>query len=111
MKFITIILFWLDYRCDVSKESDWVSMWDHCETCFEGKVEVLVNNAGLNPSAGWKLCLDVMLYGVMIGSFLARDRMGLSKVDAILGILCKLATTNSKIMIMFPSNWTQPCSF
>ena len=58
-------------------------MWDHCETFFDGKVEVLVNNAGLNPSAGWKLCLDVMLYGVMIGSFLARDRMGLSKVDVI----------------------------
>ena len=83
MKFLIIMSPWFDCRCDVSKESDWVSMWDHCETCFEGKVEVLVNNAGLNPSAGWKLCLDVMLYGVMIGSFLARDRMGLSKVDAI----------------------------
>ena len=77
-------------------------MWDHCETFFEGKVEVLVNNAGLNPSAGWKLCLDVMLYGVMIGSFLARDRMGMSKVDVIfLGIFRKLAKV-FKIMIMFP---------
>ena len=83
MTFLIIMSPWFDYRCDVSKESDWVSMWDHCETFFDGKVEVLVNNAGLNPSAGWKLCLDVMLYGVMIGSFLARDRMGLSKVDVI----------------------------
>ena len=92
-------------------------MWDHCETCFEGKVEVLVNNAGLNPSAGWKLCLDVMLYGVMIGSFLARDRMGLSKVDVIFWECFvhwprqTLKYCSSKIMIMFSSNSTQPCSF
>ena len=88
-------------------------MWDHCETFFDGKVEVLVNNAGLNPSAGWKLCLDVMLYGVMIGSFLARDRMGLSKVDVIFWE-CFVHWPRqccSKIMIMFSSNSTQPCSF
>ena len=84
-------------------------MWDHCETCLDGKVEVLVNNAGLNPSAGWKLCLDVMLYGVMIGSFLARDRMGLSKVDVIFWEC--FVHWPRKIMIMFSSNSTQPCSF
>ena len=86
-------------------------MWDHCETFFDGKVEVLVNNAGLNPSAGWKLCLDVMLYGVMIGSFLARDRMGLSKVDVIFWECFVHWPRCSKIMIMFSSNSTQPCSF
>ena len=55
-------------------------MWDHNEKVFGDRVQVLVNNAGLNPSAGWKPCLDVMLYGVMIGSFMARERMGSSKV-------------------------------
>ena len=68
------------FRCDVSKETDWEAMWEHTETTFNAKVEVLVNNAGLNPSAGWKPCLDVMLYGVMIGSFMARQKMGSSKV-------------------------------
>ena len=56
-------------------------MWEHVETIFKSKVEVLVNNAGLNPSAGWKPCLDVMLYGTMIGSFMAREKMGTSKVE------------------------------
>ena len=56
-------------------------MWEHTETVFAKKVEVLVNNAGLNPSAGWKPCLDVMLYGVMMGTFKARENMGSSKVN------------------------------
>ena len=55
-------------------------MWEHTEKAFGEKVEVLVNNAGVNPKVGWKICLDVMIYGVMIGSFLAREKMGSSKV-------------------------------
>ena len=55
-------------------------MWEHVETTFNSKVQVLVNNAGLNPSAGWKPCIDVMLYGTMIGTFLARKKMGTSQV-------------------------------
>ena len=67
-------------RCDVTKQNDWEKMWDHTEETFGGKVQVLVNNAGINPSVGWKPCIDIMLYGVMIGSFLARERMGRVKV-------------------------------
>lgn len=58
-------------------------MWEHVETTFNSKVQVLVNNAGLNPSAGWKPCIDVMLYGTMIGTFLARKKMGTSQVQTI----------------------------
>ena len=67
-------------RCNVSKQSDWESTWSHVEEKFGGKVHILVNNAGVSPAFGWKLCLDVMIYGVMMGSFIARDKMGKSKV-------------------------------
>ena len=43
-----------------------------------------MNNAGVNPVRGWKMCMDIMIYGVMIGSFMARDKMGKTKVDILL---------------------------
>ena len=44
----------------------------------------MVNNAGVNPHHGWKTCLDVMIYGVMMGSYIARDKMGKTKVNTAL---------------------------
>ena len=70
----------LNSRCDVAKESDWESIWSHTEETFNGKVQILVNNAGINPARGWKMCMDIMIYGVMMGSYLARDKMGATKV-------------------------------
>ena len=68
------------HRCNVTKQKDWEELWNHTEKTFAGKVQILVNNAGVNPSHGWKPCIDIMLYGVMIGSFMARERMGRLKV-------------------------------
>ena len=68
-------------RCDVSNDDDWEATWSHAEKSFGGKVQLLVNNAGVNPNHGWKVCLDVMIYGVMMGSFMARDKMGKTKVN------------------------------
>ena len=81
-------------RCDVTKQDDWEKMWNHTEQTFGGIVQVLVNNAGVNPGLGWKPCIDIMLYGVMIGSFMARERMGRLKVK----FLCysKVLCTYSK---------------
>ena len=67
-------------RCDVSNENDWEATWSHTEEKLGGKVQILVNNAGVNPNHGWKACLDIMIKGVMMGSFLARDKMGKTKV-------------------------------
>ena len=47
---------------------------------MEGKVSILVNNAGIKPDLGWKPCVDVMLIGVGYGTFLALEKMGISKV-------------------------------
>lgn len=66
-------------KCDVAKEADWEAIWAHTEEAFNGKVQILVNNAGINPARGWKMCMDIMIYGVMMGSYLARDKMGATK--------------------------------
>ena len=56
-------------------------MWNHAESEL-GKVGILVNNAGVNPTHGWRKCTDIMLTGVGIGTFLAIRRMGTSKGGA-----------------------------
>jgi len=66
-------------KCDVTQESDWQAIWAHTEDTFGGKVQILVNNAGVNPVRGWKICMDIMIYGVMMGSYIARDKMGVTK--------------------------------
>ena len=68
-------------RCDVTQEEDWKAIWSHTEDTFGGKVQILVNNAGVNPVHGWKICMDIMIYGVMMGSYIARDKMGVTKVE------------------------------
>ena len=68
------------FRCDVTKESDWNELWAHAEAEFKGKVSVLVNNAGVNPGHGWRVCLNIMLTGVSNGTYLAIEKMGTSKV-------------------------------
>ena len=45
-----------------------------------GQLDLLVNNAGvMGEKEGWKLCLDINLNGVLLGSSLALDRMTFSK--------------------------------
>ena len=40
-------------------KDDLVEVFDSTEKFFGGKVEILVNNAGINHSMGWKKCMDV----------------------------------------------------
>ena len=75
-----LLLIILLCRCDVTKEGDWQDLWTHAENVLEGKVSILVNNAGIKPDLGWKPCVDVMLMGVGYGTFLALEKMGISKV-------------------------------
>ena len=46
-------------KCNVSKKEDWPKLWDTAEILLEGPIEILINNAGLNPSVNvtriWKL--------------------------------------------------------
>ena len=79
--------------CDVTMPRDFVTTWDSTEEFFKGKVYGLVNNAGINGSQGWKLCMDINMVtrnvkitdnydlfintqmGVMHGTNLANERL------------------------------------
>ena len=65
------------FRCDVALADDWQSLWTHAEQTFDSQVTLLVNNAGL--FANWQKSLDIMLYGVCHGTWLAIDKMSVAK--------------------------------
>ena len=73
----------LDFRCDVSQQNEWENIWTHTENHFEGKVSILINNAGVNPKHGWKATIDIMCFGVGLGTYMAIEKMGTSKVTSI----------------------------
>ena len=62
---------------DVTKEEDWKDVWIKAETFFGGKVEALVNNAGIYGGQGSldHKILDVNLIGMVHGTKLAREQM------------------------------------
>jgi len=64
---------------DVRNEEMWKSAWDEAERFFGGQVEVLMNNAGVLSKTNWKMMLDVNLVGLVTGTMLAMERMGVSR--------------------------------
>ena len=42
-------------KCDVSNKEDWPKLWNSAEIFLKGPIEILVNNAGLNPSVSFTL--------------------------------------------------------
>ena len=64
--------------CDVTKEEQFVNLFDETEKYFKNNVDMLVNNAGINSLLGWKKCMDVNIIGVMIGTEIAMERMSKS---------------------------------
>ena len=66
--------------CDVTKEEEFNNLFDFAEDFFKVNcIDMLVNNAGINPTYGWKKCMDVNIIGVMIGTHIAFDRMKKTK--------------------------------
>jgi len=64
---------------DVTKEDQWREVWDKAEKFFDGKVEVLCNNAGIFHKKDWKRVLDINLHGLACGTMLAMEKMGVSR--------------------------------
>ena len=65
--------------CDVTKQEEFTNLFDETEKYFESQVELLVNNAGVSPAkTGWRKCMDINIYGVMIGTEIALQRMSKS---------------------------------
>jgi len=67
------------YSCNVTKQEDWELLWNHAEEYFSDQVTLLVNNAGVNPTFGYKTCIDINLLGLSLGVFLAMEKMSTSK--------------------------------
>jgi 3-oxoacyl-[acyl-carrier protein] reductase len=51
-------------RCDVTVEEQFRALWDASEAFFKAPVDVLVNNAGVNHTYGWRKCMDINIVSV-----------------------------------------------
>jgi len=65
-------------KCDVAIKEDWQELWEAAEKLLDGPIDILVNNAGVHPGHGWEKNLNINLYGVSRGCFMAIERMGRS---------------------------------
>jgi len=50
-------VFWRE--CDVTSKESFERLYDETERHFEKKVTLVVNNAGVNHTVGWRKCMDV----------------------------------------------------
>ena len=48
-------------KCDVTAKEEWVRLWDEAEEALGGKVDILMNNAGVPPSASLDILSGVNL--------------------------------------------------
>jgi len=66
-------------KCNVTVKADLEALYDGCEKHFNGKVSIFCNNAGINQTAGWKKLMDINIIAVMEGTYMAMERMDVSK--------------------------------
>jgi len=84
-------------EADVSIKSDWEKLWSRAESFFGGKVDVLVNNAGVSPVLPFDTVMKVNFDGVVHGAQLFSEKQSIESGGAgglvvntasIAGILC-----------------------
>ena len=62
--------------CDVTKKEEFVNLFDKTEEFFQvACVDLLANNAGINLNHGWRMCMEVNIMSVMLGTEIALERM------------------------------------
>jgi len=64
---------------NVTDEDQWVKVWDEAEAWLGDKVDVLMNNAGVFSRSNWRPMNDINMTGLLIGTYLAIQRMGLTQ--------------------------------
>jgi len=63
---------------DVRDQTQWNKVWDEAEIWLGSKINVLMNNAGVFSRTNWKLMNDINMTGMLTGTMVAIERMGLS---------------------------------
>ena len=63
---------------DVSSPTNYESAFLRCLEAFGGRLDVVVNNAGMNGDANWESMLNVNLKGCITGCKLAVRYMGMN---------------------------------
>jgi len=61
--------------CDVTKDDQIENLFNSAEAFFQQSIDIFVNNAGVNPNVGWKMCMQVNLMAVMSASQMSVQRM------------------------------------
>jgi len=64
-------------EADVSSKADWEKLWSRAESFFGGKVDVLVNNAGVSPVLPFDTVMKVNLDGVLHGAKLFSEKQSI----------------------------------
>jgi len=64
-------------EADVSSKADWGKLWSRAESFFGGKVDVLVNNAGVSPVLPFDTVMKVNLDGVLHGAQLFSEKQSI----------------------------------
>ena len=54
-------------------------VWDAAEAWLGDKVDVLMNNAGVFSRSNWRPMNDINMTGLLIGTYLAIQRMGVTQ--------------------------------
>ena len=63
-------------KCDVTKKEQFTNLFDKAEEFFQVScVDLLANNAGINLNHGWRMCMEVNIMSVMLGTEIALERM------------------------------------
>merc|ERR1719239_2096118 len=62
-------------QCDVTKDTDLDNLLSSATALFGQRVDIFVNNAGINTNWGWRKCMEVNILAVMSATEIALERM------------------------------------
>jgi len=64
---------------DVTNKEGWRTVWGEGENFFKGKIEALVNNAGIFSKTAYDKVLEVNALGVAHGTMMAMEKLGTTR--------------------------------
>jgi len=64
-------------EADVSNKADWEDLWSRANSFFNGRIDVLVNNAGVSPVLPFDTVMKVNFDGVLLGAQLFAEKQSI----------------------------------